>query len=87
MASIWLIKRFVDKEAHFKFIGKDESADATEIPFDMPDAQLRRFQARSTFETILTHYAIRDDNLIAIGNGLIVVGLLFLAFALGRDYE
>lgn len=67
VASIWLIKRFVDKEAHFKFIGKNESADATEIPFDMPDAQLRRFQARSTFETILAHYAIRDDNLIAIG--------------------
>lgn len=67
VASIWLIKRFIDKEAHFKFIGKNESVDSVDIPFDMPDAELRRFHTRSTFETILSHYKINDRKLIAIG--------------------
>jgi len=67
VASIWLIKRFIDKEAHFKFIGKNESVDSVDIPFDMPDAELRRFHTRSTFETILAHYKINDRKLITIG--------------------
>lgn len=65
-ASIWLIKRFVDREASFRFFPKEETPMAG-IPFDTPDAQLRRYHNRSTFESILVRYHIADRKLIHLG--------------------
>ena len=65
-ASAWLIKRFVDKEARFKFYPKGEII--TEgIPFDTPDAEFRRYHNMSTFESILQKYKFDDPALIEIG--------------------
>lgn len=65
-ASIWLIKRFVDPEAVFRFFPKEEAPMAG-IAFDTPDAQLRRYHNRSTYESILVHYRITDQKLLYIG--------------------
>jgi hypothetical protein len=65
-ASIWLIKRFVDKEAVIKFYPKGEPIEEN-IPFDTPDAKFRRYHNMSTFESILRHYQLADPNLVYMG--------------------
>jgi len=65
-ASIWLIRRFVDKDASFRFYPKGAAVE-TGIPFDTPDAQLRRYHNRSTFESIIAHYHISDEKVQHIG--------------------
>lgn len=65
-ASAWLIKRFIDKEAVFKFIPKGELV-TDGIPFDTPDSRFRRYHNMSTFESILKGYEIQDPALIHIG--------------------
>lgn len=52
LASIWLIKRFIDQKAEFVFLTKGDFPQEG-IAFDVPDARLRRSHTRSTFETIL----------------------------------
>lgn len=65
-ASIWLIKRFVDKDAVMKFYPKGAQIDEG-ILFDTPDAKLRRYHNMSTFESILKHYQLNDPKLIYMG--------------------
>ncbi len=65
-ASIWLIKRFIDENAVIKFFPKGEQIKEG-IPFDTPDAKLRRYHNMSTFESILKDYNLQDPKLIYIG--------------------
>jgi len=65
-ASIWLIQRFIDKNATIKFLPKGEVI-SEGIPFDLPDARFRRYANKSTFETIMDHYQITDPRLLYIG--------------------
>ena len=65
-ASIWLIKRFIDKNAKIKFFPKG-SIITEGIPFDVPEAKLRRYHNMSTFESILKYYNLKDPKLIYIG--------------------
>ena len=65
-ASIWLLKRFIDKNAVIIFFPKGEIIKEG-IPFDTPDAKLRRYHNMSTFESMLKHYELRDQRLILIG--------------------
>ena len=65
-ASIWLIKRFIDKNAVIKFFPKGELIKEG-IPFDTPDAIFRRYHNSSTYESLLKHYELKDPNLIRIG--------------------
>lgn len=65
-ASIWLIKRFVDKNAQIRFFPKGDIIKEG-IPFDTPDAAFRRYHNMSTFECLLKHYRLRDPKLIHIG--------------------
>ncbi len=65
-ASIWLIKRFINKDAAILILPKGEPI--TEgIPFDTPDATLRRYQNMSTFESFLKRYELKDPKLIDLG--------------------
>ncbi|BBO68612.1 hypothetical protein DSCA_25420 [Desulfosarcina alkanivorans] len=61
-ASAWLIKRFVDIEAQFKFF-PDGSLVPEGIPFDTPDATLCRTHHLSTFEIIVQKYRIDDPGI------------------------
>ena len=65
-ASIWLIKRFIDKNAVIEFFPKGEPIKQG-IPFDTPDAKFRRYHNMSTFESLLNHYELKDATLMYIG--------------------
>lgn len=65
-ASIWLIKRFIDKNSVIKFFPKGEII-REGMPFDTPDAKFRRYHNMSTFESILKHYNLQDPKIIYIG--------------------
>lgn len=69
-ASIWLIKRFIDKNAEIKFFPKGVSKSAMGkniILFDTPGAIFRRYHNMSTYESMLKHYKLKDPGLISIG--------------------
>jgi len=65
-ASIWLIKRFVDKDALFLFSPK-ESFVLKGAAFDVPDADFRRYHNMSTYQSILKYYKLNDSVLVKIG--------------------
>jgi hypothetical protein len=66
LASIWLIKRFIDPEAHFIFVPKDTLI-TNGIPFDTPDSEFRRYQTLSCFQSILQKHSITNAALLRIG--------------------
>ena len=69
VACPWLIKRFVDKEAQFIFLPKEEIMDFVKktgaIPFDTPEAELFHFERNGTkycsFDSIIEKYKL-DKN-------------------------
>jgi hypothetical protein len=62
IASAWLIKRFIDREATFVFAEPaDFPADA--IPFDTPGAELSHHGDDCTFETLVKRARLRDRRL------------------------
>ncbi len=65
-ASVWLIKRFIASSAQIIFYPRGELSTGG-IPFDTPDAKFRRYQNKSTFETLLEYYKIEDKKAIYIG--------------------
>ena len=66
LASIWLIKRFVDQDAKFILIPKGKQV-KDGIPFDIPSAKFKRSHALSAYESILLDKNINDEHLIYIG--------------------
>ena len=82
-ASAWLIKRFIDKDAVFKFIPKGELVKEG-IPFDTPESKFRRYHNMSTFESILKEYRIQDPILIRIGKMMHDIEISYWA---GRQVE
>jgi hypothetical protein len=68
IASAWLIRRFIDPKAKFKFTGsKSYQPKAGEVRFDMFEAEYTHEGDRCTFETLLERGGIRDRALRAIG--------------------
>jgi hypothetical protein len=65
-ASMWLMKRFIDKNTLIKFFPKGEPIKEG-IPFDTPEAKFRRYHNMSTFESLLKHYNVQDPTLLYIG--------------------
>ena len=61
MACAWLIRRFVDAEAEFRFIPMGQQPVSGEAePFDIPGVRLSHRGGHSTFHTMLTDYELRD---------------------------
>lgn len=69
IASAWLIRRFIDPEATFKFVdGQGYKPAADELRFDMADAEFTHEGERCTFETLIVRAELDGDTvLIAIG--------------------
>lgn len=65
-ASAWLIKKYVDPQAVFKFYPRGSFVEQG-MAFDTPDAKWKRTQRASTFEAILAEYKIKDKALERIG--------------------
>lgn len=68
MASAWLIRRFIDTEATFKFVPATGYREAPgELGFDMFDAAFSHIGDRCTFEVLLKRFSIDDPALADIG--------------------
>ncbi|MGE0666057.1 MAG: chromate resistance protein ChrB domain-containing protein [Sphingomonadales bacterium] len=69
IACAWLIRRFIDPRASFKFIdGRAYTPDAGELRFDMADAEFTHEGDRCSFETLLVRAGLDGDpGLVAIG--------------------
>jgi hypothetical protein len=67
VACPWLIKRFVDAEAEFLYVGADEVMAVAErenaIPYDVKDVELGHVDGRCSFESIIVKYGLEDPAL------------------------
>jgi hypothetical protein len=67
IASAWLIQRFIDPEAQFKFVaGHDYRALPEELTFDMSAGTFTHVGDRCTFETLLQAFELREPGLSSI---------------------
>ena len=68
IASAWLIRRFIDKRASFKFVpARGYKPAAGELRFDMYQGEYTHVGDRCTFETLLEEFDLRDPSLEALG--------------------
>lgn len=68
IASSWLIRRFIDPEARFKFVpAKGYAPKVGELRFDMFEAEFTHVGDRCTFEVLVERMGLRDAALVAIG--------------------
>jgi hypothetical protein len=67
IACAWLIRRFVDADAKFKFVaGKNYRPEPGELRFDMFEAEYTHEGDRCSFEVMLERFGLRDAALTAI---------------------
>ncbi len=67
IASAWLIRRFIDAEARFKFVpAKGYVPEQGELRFDMFEAEFTHEGDRCTFEVLLIRAGLNDPALAAI---------------------
>ena len=67
MASAWLVRRFIDAKAKFKFVpAKGYKPLSNEIRFDMFEAEFTHEGDRCTFEILIERVGIEDPALIPI---------------------
>lgn len=68
IASAWLIRRFIDPEAKFRFVApKQYHPEAGELRFDMFEGEFTHDGDLCTFETLCRHFNLREAALKAIG--------------------
>ncbi len=68
VACAWLIRRFLDPEATFKFVpGQGYAAAESEVTFDMFEADFTHVSDRCSFETIVGRFDLREAGLGPIG--------------------
>ena len=67
IASPWLIKNFVDKDAEFIYVPadavKEQAKKLKATPFDVPDVEFSHHDDKCTFDYILEKYKIKDQAL------------------------
>ena len=68
IASAWLVRRFIDPGARFKFVpGTGYAALPGELRFDMFEGEFTHRGDRCTFEVLIAHTGLTDAALAAIG--------------------
>lgn len=68
IASAWLIRRFIDPEARFKFVpARGYARKQGELRFDMFQAEYTHAGEDCTFQTLVRRFGLRDRALVAIG--------------------
>ena len=84
MASAWLIRRFIDPDARFRFVDPERHRPTPgEIRFDMFDGEFTHLGDRCTFETLIERFSLDDPALRAIAEVVHDVDLRDEKF--GRD--
>ena len=67
IASAWLVRRFIDDHAKFKFVeGHDYAAEAGEIRFDMRSGDLTHQADNCTFEVMVDRFGLDAPGLAAL---------------------
>jgi hypothetical protein len=67
LASAWLVRRFIDADARFKFVAPTGyRPDAGEVRFDMFEGEYTHEGDRCTFETLLRRFELTDPALQAV---------------------
>jgi hypothetical protein len=68
VACPWLITRFVDNQAKFLFVPKNQvdkvAKETGAIPFDTPGVELGHQEGRCSFESILVKYELKEPGLL-----------------------
>ena len=84
IACAWLIRRFIDPEASFKFVsGKNYRPEPNELRFDMFNGEFTHVGDRCSFEVLLKRIGLNDPALRAIGEIVHDIDLKDLKF--GRE--
>jgi hypothetical protein len=65
LASAWLIKRFIDRNARFVWIDRPRERPGKAIGFDFDGAQFTHAGDRVTFEVLLTSFGLHSDPALA----------------------
>ena len=68
VACPWLITRFIDSEAEFMFVPKNQidtvARETGAIPFDAPGVELGHHEGHCSFESIVVKYDMKDAGLL-----------------------
>jgi hypothetical protein len=67
MASAWLIRRFIDPEARFRFVGGQHRPGPGELRFDMFEGEFTHEGDLCTFEVLLRRFGLADPALVRVG--------------------
>src|SRR6266513_1415152 len=68
IASAWLIRRFIDPKARFRFVtAQDARTSPSELRFDMFEAEYTHEGDRCTFETLVARFGLGDAGVAVIG--------------------
>jgi len=70
IACPWLITRFIDNEAEFLFVPKNQidkvARERGAIAFDAPGVELGHVDGRCSFESIILKYELQDPGLLRL---------------------
>jgi len=87
IACPWLIKHFVDKNAEFIYVPKEQVFDKAKeldaIPYDIPGAEYSHYGDECTFDYIIKKHQLTDPSLLQLA--LIVRGADTDRFDLARQ--
>jgi hypothetical protein len=67
IGSAWLIRRFIDPAARFRFVSDQQETERGELRFDMFGGEYTHAGDHCTFETLLQRFDLTDPALAAIG--------------------
>jgi hypothetical protein len=67
IGSAWLIRRFIDAEAHFRFLKPTDPVSGGELRFDMFEGEFTHEGELCTFEVLLRDFALEDPALSRLG--------------------
>lgn len=79
LASAWLIRRFIDRRAHFVWLKSIENCPANALGFDFDGARFTHIGHRVTFETLLASFGLESDA------ALLRIGAMVHALDVGGD--
>ena len=61
LASAWLIKRFIDRDARFVWLERPSALPKKAVGFDFDGAEFTHVKNRVTFEVLLTTFSLEND--------------------------
>lgn len=101
LACPWLIKRYIDKDAEFLYVPKDDVLKVSKatgaIPYDIPGVELTHVGSLCSFDAFITKYHLKDPALLKLAqivraadtdtleNSLQAYGLLAITLGLSKN--